>query len=199
MPEVRASVRRVLVVDDNLLICRMLHDILVDGGYAPVTTQSAEDALDYLFSVRPPDLLVVDYHLPGAHGAALAQVLREGTNPTLASMPIVAFSSSVMNDLVPTTVNFRLAGVCSVLAKPFSRADFLATVSAALDRRLDCLRRTCATGGTCYFAKWQRESAEHEARGSAAKAIRLVPDRVREQGEAEDGQRHEQKRAQNGR
>ena len=58
---------RVLVVDDEPDLLDLVHDTLVEGGYAVETAASGREALDAL-SRRAPDLVVLDLMLPGRDG-----------------------------------------------------------------------------------------------------------------------------------
>ena len=81
------SGRRVLAVDDEMLILRGLKLVLREAGFEPVTAANATEALD-LISLRPPDAAIVDLVLPdgaryhGAlsrdfHGVALLDMLKQ--------------------------------------------------------------------------------------------------------------------------
>ena len=63
----------VLIVEDEQILAQAMRDYLARRGYEPVVVQSGEEALGALPSAEP-DLVVLDYRLPGKDGLA---VLRE--------------------------------------------------------------------------------------------------------------------------
>jgi CheY-like chemotaxis protein len=77
-PAVRQSAAiHVLLVEDELLICEMVAEALVEQGFAVQTAANAADALRHLTS-DPVDVLFTDINLPGGmDGAALARRARQ--------------------------------------------------------------------------------------------------------------------------
>jgi CheY-like chemotaxis protein len=70
--------RRVLLVEDEVLISEMVADVLVDHGYEVHVAANAADALKHLTCGAPCDVLFTDINLPGeVDGAALAQLARK--------------------------------------------------------------------------------------------------------------------------
>src|SRR3954454_10371564 len=68
--------RRVLVVDDEVLVRMLIADELRAAGYGVIETDSAEEALAVLRSGVKPDLLVTDIRMPGAYdGLELARIV----------------------------------------------------------------------------------------------------------------------------
>ena len=83
---------RVLLVEDEFLICMMLADALTEHGFEVCSTANARDALAHLTCGRPCDVLLTDLNLgPGLDGSGLAKLARE-LRPHL---PVVYVSGSV--------------------------------------------------------------------------------------------------------
>lgn len=78
---------RILVVDDNELLCRLMCEILGREGYRAVAATSAREALE-AFEREAFDLLVTDFHMPGMDGVELAHAIR-ARNP---QFPIIVMS-----------------------------------------------------------------------------------------------------------
>lgn len=78
---------RILVVDDNELLCRVVCDILCTEGYHAVPATSAGQALE-AFAREGFDLLVTDFRMPGMSGLELARAIR-ARNP---QFPIIVMS-----------------------------------------------------------------------------------------------------------
>jgi CheY-like chemotaxis protein len=82
---------RVLLVEDEFLLCDMLSEALVDHGFEVYAVANAKDALRHLTCGSPCDILVTDINLAGSiDGAALARIARE-LRPDL---PVVYASGS---------------------------------------------------------------------------------------------------------
>jgi CheY-like chemotaxis protein len=83
---------RVLLVEDEFLICMMMADALTEHGFEVCAASNARDALAHLSEGEPCDVLLTDLNLgPGLDGSALAQRARE-LRPDL---PVVYVSGSV--------------------------------------------------------------------------------------------------------
>ena len=67
--------KKILVVDDDEMLCRFACDILSMEGYRAVPAVSASEALA-AFEREEFDLLVTNSHMPGMSGVELAQAVR---------------------------------------------------------------------------------------------------------------------------
>src|SRR6266403_368119 len=65
----------VLVVDDDIAVCRILHRMLSDEQYRVQTSQSVVDALSAI-EQKPFDVYVMDYKLPDGTGLDVAERIR---------------------------------------------------------------------------------------------------------------------------
>ena len=66
---------RVLVVDDEKDILRLIETILADGGYDLVTANGTEEAIrEFETMSPPPDLVITDVVMPGMSGPMLEEV-----------------------------------------------------------------------------------------------------------------------------
>jgi DNA-binding response OmpR family regulator len=68
--------KKVLVVDDDPLVLRILKDKLSEEGYLVTTTSSAFGATQ-LVEEQAPDLVIIDVVLPALSGARIAALIRE--------------------------------------------------------------------------------------------------------------------------
>ena len=68
--EKRASI---LLVEDEVLICEVTAEALAEQGFEVEAVTNGEEALRYLASDRPFDVLFTDINLPGIDGEALAR------------------------------------------------------------------------------------------------------------------------------
>lgn len=121
----------VLVVDDEPLLCRMVSAMLMRAGYDTHTATNGRDALQRVMQ-QPPDLITLDVMMPDMSGIEVARQLRSA--PQTADIPIIfvtALDRSVSIDLRRFTEEPDVYQV----DKPFSRAQLLAQVSNALQRK----------------------------------------------------------------
>jgi len=68
--------KKILVVDDNEMLCRLACDILRTEGYRAVPASNAAEALR-AFEEEEFDLLVTDSQMPGMSGLELARAVRD--------------------------------------------------------------------------------------------------------------------------
>jgi len=68
--------KKILVVDDNEMLCRLACDILHTEGYHAVPATSAAEALE-AFEREHFDLLVTNFGMPGMTGLELARAVRD--------------------------------------------------------------------------------------------------------------------------
>jgi len=120
---------KVLAVDDDPRIRRFVTKALVEAGHEVHAVADAESAIAVLLSSRP-DLFLLDINLPGMHGLALAQKLKE--NRGTQSIPVVILSART--DPRDKVVAYA-SGVLTYLEKPFKKADLLDAIKTALALR----------------------------------------------------------------
>jgi two-component system KDP operon response regulator KdpE len=125
---VTAPVLKVLVVDDEPPIRRLLRTSLGAQNYQVIETATGQEALDRIGS-EPIDLIVLDLGLPGMDGFDVIARLRE----TGSSVPIVVLSSR--SDEAGKVKALDL-GADDYVTKPFGVEELLARIRAALRHRL---------------------------------------------------------------
>ena len=86
---------RVLVVEDDPLLCDVLRDFLYELGHEPVVTHCAEDALARM-GLELPDAVLLDIYLPGISGLDFLQLqtTRESRIPIVAISGMAAESQA---------------------------------------------------------------------------------------------------------
>ncbi len=120
---------RILVVDDNHLIRRLLDLILEAAGYVPVQAESGEEALALAIEALP-DLCIVDEVMPGMRGSELIRALRRSPDRRLAGVPVIGISArpGASHDLLA-------AGATAFVPKPVEESALLVAIAAALAQR----------------------------------------------------------------
>ncbi len=116
---------RVLVVDDESQIRRVLRLALTAQGFDVRVAADTESALDTLRD-WPPDLVITDLSMPGSDGLDLCKRVREQS-----TVPIIVLS---VKGEEQTKVAALDAGADDYVTKPFGTDELLARVRAALRR-----------------------------------------------------------------
>jgi CheY-like chemotaxis protein len=80
--------KKILVVDDDEMLCRFACDILRTEGYRAVPAANAAEALE-AFDREQFDLLVTSSHMPGMSGVELAQAVRN----KMPTFPVIVMTS----------------------------------------------------------------------------------------------------------
>jgi DNA-binding response OmpR family regulator len=113
---------RILIVDDDAQFRRTLHLALDSCGYDAGDAADGEEALDAV-AASVPDLIVLDWHLPGMDGIQTCRALRSHYD-----VPVIIVSGNRSNskDLALD------AGANDYLAKPFAMNDLLTSIESAL-------------------------------------------------------------------
>jgi len=126
-PEERRSSMpgRILVIDDEPQITRVLRAALSAQGYDVRTANDPEEGLQ-VFKEWPPDLVVTDLMMPGLSGVDVTRAIR-----TRSPTPVIILS---VRDHERSKVEALDAGADDYVTKPFSIQELLARVRAHLRR-----------------------------------------------------------------
>jgi two-component system, OmpR family, KDP operon response regulator KdpE len=116
---------KILVVDDEAQIARVLKTTLSARGYTIRTAVDGDDALLVMKSWTP-DLVITDLRMPNVDGVELCRIIRKNS-----AVPIIVLS--VRNE-ERNKVEALDAGADDYVTKPFSRDELLARVRATLRR-----------------------------------------------------------------
>jgi two-component system KDP operon response regulator KdpE len=120
--------RKVLVVDDEPQITRVLRHSLTAHRYEVRTAADGVSALDTLHDWQP-DLVITDLQMPEMNGIELCRKIRK-----ISSLPIIVLS---VKGEERTKVEALDAGADDYVTKPFGIDELLARVRAALRRTAD--------------------------------------------------------------
>jgi two-component system KDP operon response regulator KdpE len=119
------SAGKILVVDDDPQIRRVMRVRLTGLGYEIIEARSGEQALE-VFREFLPDLVLLDLNMPGMGGQAACRQIREGSD-----VPIIILTVSNTED---EKVEALDAGADDYVTKPFGMNELLARIRAALRR-----------------------------------------------------------------
>jgi two-component system KDP operon response regulator KdpE len=116
---------RILVVEDDAAIGNVVRTLLENEGYRVVVAETAVRA-DVEARSNKPDLMLVDLGLPDRDGVEVIRGVR-----TWSPVPIIVLSARSMEEQKIAALD---AGADDYVTKPFSAAELLARVRAALRR-----------------------------------------------------------------
>jgi two-component system response regulator HydG len=114
----------VLVVDDEIEVCKILHLMLSIDQYQVQTSHSVAEALRYI-EEKFFDVYVVDYKLPDGCGLDVAERIRSKGSEA----PIILLSGQ---DPSAVGLSAKRLGLFKILQKPFSREMIVNAVKKAI-------------------------------------------------------------------
>jgi two-component system KDP operon response regulator KdpE len=120
---------RILVVDDEPQIRRVMKTALTVNGYQAYEARTGEEALELVRS-EPLDLILLDLNMPGMGGMAACSAIRE-----ISDVAIIVLS---VRDREKDKIVALDAGADDYITKPFSVDELMARIRANL-RRLPTL------------------------------------------------------------
>ena len=120
----------ILVADDDADVLAVIVETLEPEGYRVLTTGDGEMALQ-MARVERPDIVVLDWMMPGLDGLSVCRELRRDPDPRVAALPVVLITGRA--DAQDTADGFD-AGVTDYLTKPFKPTHLLARLQSWLLR-----------------------------------------------------------------
>ncbi|MBN2556841.1 MAG: response regulator [Anaerolineales bacterium] len=126
-----AQGERVLVIEDNPDQQALLHALLTQEGYSVEITSNGPASLD-IIQTAPPEIVLLDWVLPGMSGPQVCRALRRWSD-----IPILLVTSKTS----PADLVLALdAGADDYIAKPFQSQELFARMRALRRRRLQEIR-----------------------------------------------------------
>jgi twitching motility two-component system response regulator PilG len=117
------TTRTVLVVDDSLIVRKLVGMTMHKRGFHVMEAQDGQEAMEVIESQGNPDLVVLDVVMPGMDGYALCRAIRK--RPAMARTPVVMLSA---RDGAADQTRGRMAGVDAYVTKPFEPATLVQVV-----------------------------------------------------------------------
>ena len=121
-----SSVKTIVIADDDEDLRLLVQVTLENHTYRILTAVNGRKAVEAVNQHRP-DLLIIDWMMPGLNGCEAVAHLRE--NPETASIPVVMLTAKDSLDAKEAAASLALAGY---LAKPFSPLELIKKVREVL-------------------------------------------------------------------
>jgi two-component system nitrogen regulation response regulator NtrX len=126
MPIREVEMARVLIVDDEMNIRKLLAGVLIDEGYETEAVASGEEALDRLHQPAPGiDAVLLDLALPGKDGLGVLEDIQK-----LDRIPVVLMMSG--HGTIENAVKATKSGAFDFIQKPLSAPKLLISLENAL-------------------------------------------------------------------
>ena len=119
------SSARILIVDDEPQIRRVLRTTLTSQGYTVAEAKNGDDALEQIREERP-DLILLDVNMPGRSGLEVCREIRATSD-----IPIIMLT---VRNTERDKVQALDAGADDYVVKPFGSEELMARIRAALRR-----------------------------------------------------------------
>lgn len=117
---------KILVVDDESRMRKLVKDFLTRAGYQVLEAQDGEEAVDTFYSTKGINLLVLDVMMPKMDGWEVVKEIRK-----VSKVPIIMLTAKDQEQ--DELLGFEL-GVDEYISKPFSPKILVARVEAILRR-----------------------------------------------------------------
>ena len=166
---------RVLIVDDNAVNRRVLHEQITSWGMRNGSFPSAEQVTQELLAAQrggdPYHFVLLDYHMPGMDGATLAASIK--ADPALKDTVVVMLTSVGRWSEVR---NMEGASIDACLVKPIRQSQLLNTLATTWSRKLALRLLRPAGPRTPRKTLRLRRRAARAGKAGADRAVRRQPD-----------------------
>ncbi|MDR3205278.1 MAG: response regulator [Deltaproteobacteria bacterium] len=117
---------RILIVDDDMMIHKLLGAILHKAGFECLNAHSGEEGLE-IARKDNPELVILDIMMPSMNGFEVMRALK--ANPETADIPVIFLSGKFHNH---EKTEARELGAADFMEKPFERNELLARIKTYL-------------------------------------------------------------------
>ena len=125
--------KKILVIDDTILMQRMIKDVLEKSGYQVISASDGEEGLEKV-KLEKHDLVILDVLMPGLSGFEVCSILRDNESNNL--MPILMLTSKTNEE---DKLRGLELGADDYIIKPFNSRELVSRVKNTL-RRIDINR-----------------------------------------------------------
>ena len=118
--------KKILIIEDDPSSKKLQASLLKRAGYEILVTESAEAGIA-LAKEKLPDLITMDYQLPGMNGELALKILR--ADERTKNIPVVFVTASVMEDEKKRFESYH----CKIITKPIDTRTFVQEIEKALN------------------------------------------------------------------
>lgn len=167
---------KILVVDDESRMRKLVKDFLVRSGYQVLEAADGEEAVDVFFSTKGIDLLILDVMMPKMDGWEVVKEIRK-----ISSVPIIMLTAKDQEQ--DELLGFEL-GVDEYVSKPFSPKILVARVEAILRRTVQSEGESMEAGGILMDVGGHHVSIDGKSINLSYKEFELLQYFMSNQGKA---------------
>ena len=120
------STRKILVVDDEIHILRVVAIKLKNNGFDVLTAQDGKQGFEAALEHKP-DIIVSDYQMPNMTGIEMVQKLRQEKETSEIPVIMLTARGFAIEELEKVSLN-----IAEFLSKPFSPKELLNTIENIL-------------------------------------------------------------------
>lgn len=118
----------ILLVDDSLMIHRVVGQILTDAGYKVLKAYNGKKGYE-MAKTWKPDLVIMDIEMPEMNGIESALLIK--SDSSISNIPIIVFTSLGSEEDIKKVES---VGVEGFLNKPVSRDELILTINNLLKK-----------------------------------------------------------------
>lgn len=157
---------KILVVDDEAIIRKLINDFLSDSGFQVIEAGDGLQAMEVFQNVKDISLVLLDVMMPGMDGFSVCRTIRETSD-----VPIVMLTA--LNEEHDELKGFEL-GVDEYISKPFSPKILVARVKSILNRKYTAVSAKMEAGGLCIDRQARTAYADGEKMNLCNKEFDLL-------------------------
>ena len=117
----------ILVVEDEIELCRLIKKMLSNLGYKVIATTKAREALDHFRNNHVPDLLLTDVMMPGMNGMQLIEAVKK-LHPRQKILVMSGYTDDIVSD------HGLLGNIIPFIPKPFTASQINPIIRQILDQ-----------------------------------------------------------------
>jgi len=121
--------KRVLVVDDSIIVLAMANEALAAKGYKVSTAVNASDADRFIYSDEMPDIIIMDVMMPMLDGDRKTRMLKDEASTR--DIPVLLLSSKPEKELALLAAE---SGADGFIRKPFTFRELNDSIEAVFNK-----------------------------------------------------------------
>ena len=120
--------KRILVIDDDASILKLVSNVLIEEGFSVITANCGEEGIKKVHRSKP-NLVILDLRLPDMDGFQICQTLKN--DKIVSNIPIIMLT---VKSTKSSTVAGLEMGADDYIVKPFNQEELVARVKTVLRR-----------------------------------------------------------------